>query len=63
MKFFEEMLTPLGFIRVHNSYLVNVSKIERYDKGDGGFLYVHGGNSIPVSQRKKELLMALFKKM
>lgn len=63
MKYFEEMLTPLGFIRVHNSYLVNVSKIERYDKGDGGFLYVQGGTTIPVSQRKKELLMALFKKM
>ena len=63
MKVFEEMLTPLGFIRVHNSYLVNISKIERYDKGDGGFLYVNGGTKIPVSQRKKELLMALFKNM
>ncbi len=63
MKVFEEMLSPLGFIRVHNSYLVNINKIERYDKGDGGFLHVSGGTKIPVSQRKKELLMALFKKM
>jgi len=63
MKVFEEMLSPLGFIRVHNSYLVNINKIEKYDKGDGGFLYVSGSTKIPVSQRKKELLMALFKKM
>ena len=63
MKVFEDMLSPLGFIRVHNSYLVNINKIEKYDKGDGGFLYVSGGTKIPVSQRKKELLMTLFKKM
>ncbi|MDX2173212.1 MAG: LytTR family DNA-binding domain-containing protein [Bacteroidota bacterium] len=63
MKVFEEMLSPLGFIRVHNSYLVNINKIEKYDKGDGGFLYVNGGTKIPVSQRKKELLMTLFKRM
>lgn len=63
MKVFEDMLSPLGFIRVHNSYLVNINKIEKYDKGDGGFIYVNGGTKIPVSQRKKELLMALFKKM
>lgn len=63
MKVFEDLLTPLGFIRVHNSYLVNINKIEKYDKGDGGFLYVSGGTKIPVSQRKKELLMSLFKKM
>ncbi len=63
MKVFEEMLSPLGFLRVHNSYLININKIEKYDKGDGGFLYVSGGIKIPVSQRKKELLMALFKKM
>ncbi|MBL7911631.1 MAG: response regulator transcription factor [Bacteroidia bacterium] len=63
MKVFEDMLSPLGFLRVHNSYLVNINKIEKYDKGDGGFLFVNGGIKIPVSQRKKELLMALFKKM
>ncbi|MBK7668287.1 MAG: response regulator transcription factor [Sphingobacteriaceae bacterium] len=63
MKVFEEMLSPLGFIRVHTSFLVNINKIEKYDKGEGGFLFVTGGDKIPVSQRKKELLMALFKKM
>lgn len=63
MKVFEDLLSPIGFIRVHNSYLININKIEKYDKGDGGLLYVTGGIKIPVSQRKKELLMSLFKKM
>lgn len=63
MKVFEEMLVPLGFMRVHNSYLVNLNKIEKYDKGDGGFLIVTNGSKIPVSQRKKEQLMNLFKSM
>lgn len=61
LKFFEDLLSPLGFIRVHNSYLVNINKIARYEKGDGGFLNMIGGAKIPVSQRKKEQLIHLFK--
>lgn len=63
LKVFDDMLSPLGFMRVHNSYLINISKIEKYDKGDGGFLFVESGAKIPVSQRKKEALMTLFKNM
>jgi two-component system LytT family response regulator len=63
MKVFEDIFSPLGFIRVHNSYLININKIEKYNKGDGGFVYLKEGIKIPVSQRRKELLMALFRKI
>jgi two-component system LytT family response regulator len=63
MKYFEELLTDFGFLRIHNSYIVNCEKIEKYDKGDGGFVFIHGGVKIPVSQRKKEAFITLLNKI
>lgn len=57
LKEFEQMLEPLGFIRTHHSYLANPNKITLYDKTDGGALILEGGQSIPVSQRKKEFVL------
>lgn len=54
IKEFEEMLEPLGFIRTHQSHLVNISKIQRFDKSEGGHLVMDNGNLVPVSQRKRE---------
>jgi two-component system LytT family response regulator len=33
---YEEMFTEHGFLRIHQSYLLNVSYIKRYEKGEGG---------------------------
>jgi two-component system, LytTR family, response regulator len=57
LKEFEEMLTPLGFLRTHHSYVANPSKIKVYDKTNGGALVLEGGHSIPVSQRRKDAVM------
>jgi two-component system LytT family response regulator len=57
---FEELLAPAGFIRTHHSCLVNPTKIKMYDrKTDNGVLILEGGHIIPVSQRKKEMVLAL----
>jgi two-component system, LytTR family, response regulator len=57
LKEFEQLLEPLGFIRTHHSYLANPDKITLYDKTDGGALILEGGQSIPVSQRKKDMVL------
>lgn len=57
LKEFEEMLEPLGFLRTHHSYLANPAKIKMYDKTDGGALIIEGGHSIPLSQRRKDVIM------
>jgi two-component system LytT family response regulator len=54
---YEEMISTQKFIRVHQSFLVNVDHIIRYKKGEGGFIITVLNNSIPVSTRKKEQLM------
>lgn len=59
LKEYESMLEPLGFIRTHHSYLANPEKIKMYDKADGGSLLLDGGLSIPVSQRKKDVVLGL----
>lgn len=57
LKYFEEILKPSGFARVHKSYLVNVNTIVEYRKGKGGSVILNTNKEIMVSpSRKKELL-------
>ncbi len=56
MKEFEAMLSTSNFVRTHQSYMVNISYIDRYNKK--GFLYLKGNKRIPVSIRKKEEFIA-----
>jgi two-component system LytT family response regulator len=57
LKEFEEMLGPQDFIRVHQSHLVNLEHIKRFDKAEGGFLVMSDQSHVPVSLRKKDELM------
>lgn len=57
LKEYEELLTPMGFIRTHHSYIVNTTKVKLYDKTDGGALILEGGQSVPLSQRRKDAVM------
>lgn len=59
LKEYENLLEPLGFLRTHHSYLVNPDKITIYDKSDGGALILEGGLSVPVSQRKKDMIISI----
>ncbi|MEP7371857.1 MAG: LytTR family DNA-binding domain-containing protein [Chitinophagaceae bacterium] len=59
LKEYENMLEPLGFIRTHHSYLVNPSKIIRFDKSDGGSLILEDNLKVPLAQRKKEWVLSL----
>jgi two-component system, LytTR family, response regulator len=59
LKEYEGLLEPLGFLRTHHAYLVNPEKITLFDKTDGGSLLLEGGSAIPLSQRKKETVLAV----
>ncbi|MCD4697753.1 MAG: LytTR family DNA-binding domain-containing protein [Bacteroidales bacterium] len=63
MKEFSEILSPAGFFRTHQSHLVNMDYIVRYDKSEGGHLVMADESIVPVSSRKKETLFNLFEKM
>lgn len=51
---YEELLTPHGFIRCHQSYLVNSLFIKSWIKIDGDRLLLEDGHEIPVSRNNKE---------
>ena len=59
LKEYEEMLESYGFIRPHHSHLININKILRFDKGDGGTLVMQNNDEIPVSHRKKAQILQI----
>ncbi|HEY9114404.1 MAG TPA: LytTR family DNA-binding domain-containing protein [Bacteroidales bacterium] len=60
---FDDILKNQGFFRVHKSFLVNLSAISRFDKGDGGFLVMNSGDRVPVASRKKDELLEIFNRL
>lgn len=63
IKEYDELLTPYGFLRTHQSHLVNTLHIKRFDRNDGGVLILENNYSVPVSQRKKESILEYLKRM
>ncbi len=57
LKEIEEMLEDYPFIRIHHSHIVNLNEVEKYIKGEGGYLIMSDGSSINVSRSRKELLL------
>jgi two-component system, LytTR family, response regulator len=54
--YYEELLESTNFFRIHNSYLVNLKKIERFIKGKAGAVEIEGGITLDVSVRRKDSL-------
>lgn len=60
LKYFDDLLTDFSFVRIHKSYVVNVSKIVKYKKGKGGSVVLSNGKEIMVSASKKSDLLSYF---
>jgi two-component system LytT family response regulator len=56
LKMFSYILNERLFVRVHNSYIVNISLISRFKKDDG-MLILKDGTSISVSKSRKDFLL------
>lgn len=51
---FEKQLTPYGFFRIHNSHLINLKYLMRYNKGRGGVVIMNDNTELDVSARRKD---------
>ncbi len=61
MKFYDELLSSNNFIRVHNSHLVNLNHVYRFDKIGQSMLVMHDKSMVPVSNSRKHLLLERLK--
>ncbi len=60
---YEELLPKNTFMRVHQSFLVNLNHLLRYDKKDKNYLVTTDKHQIPVSHRLKTKLLAYLEKL
>ncbi len=60
IKDYEESLIDKGFYRVHKSHIVNINKLSYFDKTDSGDVVMSDGSVVPVSFRKRDMLLQLF---
>lgn len=63
LKEFEDLLGPSGFCRVHNSFLINMKHIQKYIKGDGGYVILTGNHKVDISRRRKDAFLNLLDKI
>jgi two-component system LytT family response regulator len=62
LKEFEELLKDHGFIRIHQSHLVNPAHIQSLQKSDGGYVQMLDDSILPISRARKNEILALIKK-
>ncbi len=60
IKHFEDTLQGYSFFRIHDSYIINLTKIKRYIKGEGGSVVMNDETEIDVSRRRKQDFLNLF---
>jgi two-component system, LytTR family, response regulator len=53
LKSYDQLFKDKGFIRVHQSHLVNAVHIKSYVKTEGGYLLMSDQSQVPVAVRKK----------
>jgi len=60
---FEKLLIDKGFHRIHKTHIININKVNYFDKTEGGDVVMCDGSKVPVSSRKKEELLALLESL
>ena len=54
LKEYENLLLEHDFMRIHNSYLINLKEVKKYIKADGGYIIMNNNDTVSISRSKKE---------
>jgi len=60
LKQYHELLIEQNFFRAHRSYLINLSYVKMYKRGDGGIVVMQDGSEIELSRQNKEAFLQFF---
>ena len=58
-----DLLESYGFLRPHQSHLINLNFVKKLDKSDGGVIVLKNNTVIPVSSRRKQAIMDVLNKL
>jgi len=62
LKEIDEALNGPDFFRVHNSYLINLNRIKKFVRGDGGYVVMDNDIAIGISRSRRQEFMDMFAK-
>lgn len=54
LKEYENLLSNTNFMRVHNSFLINLKHVNKYVKSDGGYILMDNDKVVSISPKKKD---------
>ncbi|MEZ4911860.1 MAG: LytTR family DNA-binding domain-containing protein [Saprospiraceae bacterium] len=57
-----DRLSDYGFCRIHRQFLINISKIHKYQQGEGNNVEMENGIKYPLSKTGKLLFAEMVKK-
>ncbi|MCL6267072.1 LytR/AlgR family response regulator transcription factor [Flagellimonas myxillae] len=63
LKEYEALLADHQFMRVHNSFVINLKEVKKYIKADGGYIIMSNDMHVNLSPRKKDELIEAMKKL
>lgn len=58
--YYEKIVSEEPFLRIHNSFIVNMKKVVKYIKGDEGYVVLENKKIIKVARSRKEELFRFF---
>src|SRR5699024_10696646 len=56
----EATMANYGFLRIHQSYLINPNHMRKYVRNDGGFITMDNGIDLPISNANRKLVSSYF---
>jgi two-component system LytT family response regulator len=62
LKEIDEALAGPDFYRIHNSFLINLNRIKKFVRGEGGYVIMDDGANIGISRSRRQEFMELFSK-
>jgi two-component system, LytTR family, response regulator len=54
LKEYENILQNHRFMRVHNSFLINLQEVKKYVRTDGGYIVMNNDKVVSISQSKRD---------